>query len=48
MVEKVATKWLQDRGGGGSPFPDPNILLSISPRTKFFTMGEMRPEEEIF
>ena len=28
------------RGGGGSPFPDPNILISVSPRIKFSTMGE--------
>ena len=34
--------------GRGTPFPNSNIVTSISPHIKIFTIGEMRPEEGIF
>ena len=48
MAEKVATKWLQDRGGGGPSIPDPEILGPITPLEKFSAMGENRLEWEFF
>ena len=48
MAEKVAAKWLQDRGGGGPSFPDPAILGPITPLEKFSAMGENRLEREFF
>jgi hypothetical protein len=41
LAKKLATIWLQDKGGRGSSFPRSLSLRSISPQGKIPTMAKL-------